>query len=110
MTRAEIADMVKDIADGVGLPWCFHHFAEPQEPPYLIYLVSRADFYADDSNFKKIARVAIEYYYDTKEPSVEETIEGLLPFAYNVSEEIFLDSEDMYEMIFEMEVPLEDGQ
>lgn len=105
MTRIEINEMVGRIADAVDLPWCYHHFEEPQEPPYLIYLISRNDFYADDKNYQKIARVAIEYYYDEADPEREELIESLLPEAYTASEPVYLESEQMYEIIYEMEVP-----
>ena len=107
MTLKEIADMVKTIAEAAQLPWVKHHFAEPQEPPYLIYMITRDDFYADDSNYQKIATVAIEYYFDEEDPETQQTIEENLPAAYTVSDPYYLESEKMYEIIYEMEVPYE---
>ncbi len=110
MTRTEIAQLVSDIAEATGLPAAYHHFLTPQEPPYLIYLISRPDYYADNENYQKIAHVAIEFYYDDPDPDLADQIEALIPTAYTVSEPEYLDSETMYVTIFEMEVPLNGEQ
>ena len=107
MTLTDIATMVGNVATAAGLPWVKNHFAQPQEPPYMIYLITRDDFYADDANYQKIATVAIEYYYDEEDPETQQAIEEALPAAYTVSDPIYLESEHMYEIIYEMEVPYE---
>ena len=73
---------------------------------YLIYLISRPDYYADNENYQKIAHVAIEFYYDDPDPDLADQIEALIPTAYTVSKPEYLESETMYVTIFEMEVPL----
>ena len=110
MTRTEIAEMVDGIATAAGLPAAYHHFLTPQVPPYLVYLIERPDYYADNVNYQKIARVAIEFYYDQPDPELMDQIEDMIPTAYTVGEEEYIQDEHMYVTIIEMEVPLNGEQ
>ena len=105
MTWKEINTLVKSIADALKIPSAYYVFKTPQEPPYLVYMIERNDFYADDSNYQKIARVIIELYTDNKEPGMEATIESMLPFPY-IYDSAYIESEKMYQTTYECEVTL----
>ena len=106
MTWKEINTLVESIATALEIPSAYYVFATPQEPPYLVWMLERNDFYADDSNYKKIARVSIELYTDNKEPGMEATIESLLPFSYTYGSS-YIDSEKMYQTTYDFETTFE---
>lgn len=108
MTWKEINKLVTDIADALKIPSAYYVFKTPQEPPYLVYMIERNDFYADDENYQKVARVIIELYTDNKEPGMESVVESMLPFPY-VYDSSYIDSEKMYQTTYESEVTL-DGE
>lgn len=108
MTWKEINKLVTDIADELKIPSAYYVFKTPQEPPYLVYMIERNDFFADDENYQKIARVIIELYTDNKEPGMEAIIERMLPFPY-IYDSSYIDSEKMYQTTYESEVTL-DGE
>lgn len=109
MTWKEINAFVESIADELKIPCAYYQFATPQEPPYLVYIIGRNDFNADNENYQKIARVSIELYTDNKEPEMEATIETLLPFSY-VYDSSYIESEKMYMTTYELEVTLENAK
>lgn len=108
MTWKEINKLVTDIADALKIPSAYYVFKTPQEPPYLVYMIERNDFFADDENYQKVARVIIELYTDNKEPGMESVVESMLPFPY-VYDSSYIDSEKMYQTTYESEVTL-DGE
>ena len=65
-----------------------------------------ANFYADGVVYAVIDAVSIELYTDEKDHKLEERIEEIFK-NYNVSwkkEETYIDSEQMYEVLYQMEV------
>lgn len=105
MTRDEITAFVANIATVLKIPFANYQFREPQEPPYLVYLLERDDFSADNSNYQKIVRLILELYTDNLEPEMEEGIESLLPSFY-IKDQSYIDSERMYQTTYEIEVIL----
>ena len=92
-----------------GLPFVYHHWAENSAPPlpFLVYYFpQRQDFYADNGNYQKIAILDVELYTDTKDFTAEQRVEDVLA-AHDISytkTETYIDSEQMYEVLYEMEI------
>lgn len=105
MTEQEVYQMVKSI----GLPVAYHHFEEGQspDPPFLVYLYPETNnFSADGIVYQNISELDIELYTDKKDLEAEEKVEAALKkhgFFYEKTE-TYLDTEKMYEVLYEMEV------
>lgn len=105
MTYAEIASMIESI----GLENAYYQYPEGEAPelPYILfYYPERDDFQADNKNYAKIPQLNIELYTKEKSFDLEETIESILDandFAYD-KEEQYIESEKMYEVLYTMEV------
>lgn len=105
MTENEIRHMVNEI----GYPVAYHHFEEGEEPtkPYIVYLYpSTNNFSADGGVYQKIAKLDIELYTQKKDLEAEKKVESVLikhGFFYERTE-AYLNTEKMYEVLFEMEV------
>ena len=105
MTEQEVFKMVKSI----GLPVAYHHFEEGQEPgkPYLVYLYPGSNnFAADGTVYQGINQLDVELYTEKKNPGTEKKVEAVLKehgFFYEKTES-YLDTERMYEVLYEMEV------
>ncbi len=102
MTHKQVADMLKT----VGIPTAYYQFADntAQEPPFICFFYpDNDDVYADDSNYQKIERLVIELYTDNKDFTLESAVESVLKengLTFTRAEQ-YLDSERMYEVIFE---------
>lgn len=75
--------------------------------PFIVYLVEGSDnFGADDIVYKPINRVNIELYSKNKDTTSEGLIENLLTSLciYWEKEELYLDDEKCYEIIYSIEV------
>lgn len=105
MTYQEVSNMVKSI----GLPTAYHHFEEGEspDPPFMVYLYPGSDnFAADGTVYQSINQLDIELYTDKKDLEAEEKVEFMLKnhgFYYEKTES-YLESERMYEVLYEMEV------
>lgn len=105
MTRKEIATMVA----GIGYPAAYYQFKEgtAEPPPFICYYYTgRDDFFADNSNFSKIANLTIELYTDFKDPEAEDAVEAKIEAAglTYVKTETVIDSEKLYMAAYDMEV------
>ena len=102
MTHKQVADMLKT----VGIPTAYYQFTDntAQEPPFICFFYpDNDDIYADDSNYQKIERLVIELYTDNKDFTLESAVESVLKengLTFTRAEQ-YLDSERMYEVIFE---------
>lgn len=107
MTYREVAEMV----DSIGVPSAYYQFEEGsgQQCPFITFFYgSRNDFKADDTNYVRIAGLTIELYTDEKDFVLEEKVEDVLEskdIPYQ-KEEVYIDSEKMFEVIYKMEVML----
>lgn len=105
MTEQEVYQMVKSI----GLPVAYHHFEEGQspDPPFLVYLYPETNnFSADGVVYQEVNELDIELYTDKKDLEAEKKVEAVLKkhgFFYEKTE-TYLDTEKMYEVLYEMEV------
>lgn len=110
MTTQEVASMVAS----VGIPTAYYQFPDNtgQEPPFIcFYYPGDNDFKADNINYAKINRLIIELYTNTKDFTLEAEVEQVLmdnELAFTRSE-TYIDSERMYEVIFETQVVITEG-
>ena len=93
----------------IGLPFAYDHFVEGEspKPPFICYLLPGSNnFAADGKVYFHINEVRIELYTDKKDLSVETKVTAVLDehgIFYNRSE-VWIASEKLYEVIFQMEV------
>lgn len=105
MTYEEINEMMQE----VGLPFAYHHFAEGESPnpPFLLFLSpGEHTFGADNLMYHSFKKLDIELYTDEKSPETEESVEEILRqhhIFYNKSE-VWIESEKLYEVLYETEV------
>nr|DAV77351.1 MAG TPA: tail completion protein [Caudoviricetes sp.] len=100
---------IESILRRMNIPFRYFLFSEKEvvEPPFLVwYLPESNNFFADGIVYEKITRLNLELYTDQKEFELEERLESLLEaegIAWNKTE-AFLDEEQLYEVLYEMEV------
>ena len=101
------------IIQKMNIPFAYDHFAEGEspEPPFICYLLPGSDnFAADGRVYYKMNEVRIEVYTDSKDLSVEKSVENVLDEAgifYNKSE-VWIQSEKLYEVLYSFEIPMTD--
>lgn len=105
MTAHEVFQMLKTI----GLPVAYHHFEEGQSPdlPFLVYLYPESNnFSADGIVYQAVNRLDIELYTEKKEPDIEGKVEAVLTEHgfYFEKTESYIETERMFEVLYEMEV------
>lgn len=105
MTYRQVAEMVSSI----GVPYAYYQFPNNTgiAPPFVcFYFDSSNDFAADNTNYQKIRRLNIELYTDSKDFTLEQTVEDTLSNSGLVyyREETYLDSERMYMVSYETEI------
>lgn len=105
MTLTEL----KKILDSSGIKFKYHHWEKPVPPlPYGVYLCSGADtFKADGQVYFKNENILIELYTRNKDIKVEEKLESTLDKAeiyYKKTDEAYIETERMYEVIYELEL------
>lgn len=105
MSYEEINELMLEI----GLPFAYHHFSEGEspKPPFLIFLSPGENtFSADNRMYHSFKKLNIELYTDEKSPETEVEIEAVLwrhHIFYNKTE-AWIESEELYEILYEMEV------
>lgn len=92
-----------------GLSNTYYSWPENQAPslPYLVwYLPSSDNFAADDKVFKRVDSLNVELYTKTKDFAKEAAVEAVLDANNMVWDKVetFLDDENMYEVLYEMEI------
>ena len=110
MTYTEIDTMIGE----VGLSYAYYQFPETgQQPPFICWMLDGIDdLYADNSNYQRIAVLAIELYTDEKDFEKEAAVEGVLAshgMSYGMAEQ-YIDSEHMHETVYTMEVVINGEQ
>jgi len=110
MTLKEIKNMI----DSIGLPSVYRAWPENRAPklPYICYQLPNSDnFNADDTVFQQIEVLSIELYSREKSPETEKKVEDVLNASGIPWEksEIYIKSEHMMEVLYEMEVIYNNG-
>ena len=104
------ADEIVAMIERMYLPYAYHHYAEGETPalPYLIYTYPQSIPYAaDDGVYVQGSSLQLELYSETRDLPIERRIEHMLDvndLVYRKSE-VYIESEQLYEVIYEMEVP-----
>ena len=104
-SREEIETMLEK----TGIPFRYFLFEEKEavEPPFMVwYLTESANFFADGKAYERIDHLNLELYTDQKDFELEEQLERILEeggIGWNKTE-TYLDDEQMYEVLYEMEV------
>lgn len=103
MTFAELVA----ILEPTGFPWTYHHWDTPPPPPYGVYLSVRDNpFFADNRTYTFCAGIRLEVYSLERDTSLDDKVRAALDAAeipYD-TDYTFLESEGLYESIFEIEV------
>jgi hypothetical protein len=103
-------DELNIILEATGFPVAYSHFTETDNeplprPPFICYVVVfSANFSADNKTYKSIENVQIELYTDRKDLEAEAILEILLnenEMPYGTTE-TFIDSEQLYQKIYEV--------
>ena len=111
MTHSQIATMISS----VGIPYAYYQFPDDtgQQPPFICFFYpNNNDFLADDTNYQKIEHLVIELYTDNKDFGLEASVEAVLNLnglVYSRDEE-YLDSERMFEVVYEMDVVITEDE
>ena len=105
MTYQEIMSILSEM----DIPFAYDHFAEGEspDPPFMVFLFPRSDnFRADNIVYQKINVLHIELYTDAKAPDIETQVEAVLDKyeLFYEKTEVWLASERLYEVLYEMEV------
>lgn len=103
MTQDELYNLLKS----TGLPVAYHHFKNPPNLPYIVYLFTYSNNYgADNKVYSKINNYQVELYSDKKDLESEKLIEELFDengIFYEKSE-TYIESEDLYQVLYEIQV------
>lgn len=106
---------IRNILDEIGLPYTYYFFPEddinnpvPNLPYFVYYFPNNEDFSGDNINYVKISAMNIELYTSKKDYQIENQVEAVLTkYGFYYSKiETYLESEHMYEVLYEMEVLL----
>lgn len=102
---------VKTMLESTGLPVCYYQWVNGTAPdlPYICYYFPNNNpETADNKIHHKIEALAVELYTESKDFATEQLVESVLDtyeLPYSRSEQ-YIEDENMYEVLFEMEVPI----
>ena len=102
-------EQVNEMIESMGLPCAYMAFQDETEkiPPYIVFFYpSNDDFYADDTNYQDIVTLRIELYTADKRFDIEENVQSVLKsnrMTYE-KDELYLSDEKMFEIVYQMEV------
>lgn len=100
---------IKTMLGQTGLNKTYYSWPIGEAPalPYLVwYLPSSDNFAADDKVYSHIEQLNVELYTKTKDFEIEAAVEAVLAANNMVweREESYLEDENMYEVLYTMEV------
>lgn len=104
LTQAEL----KTVLDGSSIPFAYRAWKNGHSLPFGVFYFQRDNpFAADGVVYTKTARYALELYTAEKDPDAEAVLEKALTAAgifYSKSDETYIDEEQMFCVIYEIEV------
>lgn len=90
-----------------GIPWAYHHWEDQRDPPYGVYLDGEVNpFFADGQDYFPSMGMMLEIYSLERDPELDRKVQDALKAAeipYRVHF-TWIESEELYETIFEIEV------
>ena len=91
----------------IGLPCAYYEWDVAPPLPYtLIVHTDNEDLMADNHNYQDVGNYRLELYTAIKHPPTEKKVEQWLKdhrMPYDKTE-VFLDSEDMFQIIYEFQI------
>lgn len=96
---------LKEFLEQTGLPVIYHHWKKPPDLPYLVYVYTDSDnFGADDRVYAPGDNYDVELYSNVKDPATEKIVEDLFDEhdIYYEKSEVWIESEKMFEVIYEI--------
>lgn len=103
MTIEEIGNILKK----TNIPVAYRCFPERESPglPFICYLDPYTNnFSADGCVYKKINHIQVELYTKNRSRNIEEKVENVLYDFYWEKETVYLEDEECFETIYELEV------
>ena len=102
-------DEVMQLMEELDISYAYDHFAEGEspDPPFICFLFPGCEnFGADNVVYASFRNLDIELYTDEKDPELEEQLEAvfLLHGIYWEKSEVWIESEKMYEVLYQMTV------
>jgi hypothetical protein len=99
----------KNMIDSMGMPAAYYQWPVNMAPPlpYVVFYYPSSDnFTADDEVYTKIESVNLELYTANKSFDAEASVESVLKANHIPWQktESYLDSEHMYEVLYELEI------
>lgn len=95
---------LKTILDELEIPVAYSHFNTATTPPVAVYRRdSSSNFGADGVVYKKINNYIVELYTAYKDTEMEQKLEAIFDkyeIFYNVDSEDYIDTEQMYQIIY----------
>lgn len=105
-------EQIEFMLNKMDVPYRYHHFTQKEMKeislPIIVWTVpGTSNFFVDGQTYHKIRRLDIELYADEKDWDFEERIESILTehgIAWEQTASEWLESERMWESLYEMEV------
>ena len=99
---------LKTLLETLEIPIAYDHFNTPTTPPFIAYRrYAQNNYSADGTVYKKIDNYYITLCTEYKDIELEQRLENLLQSAeifYNVENESYIDAEQMYEIIYRVNI------
>ena len=98
---------LSDILSCSGIPFAFHHWESPPDPPYGVYYdEGTANLFADNRVYVSIRDLTLELYLAQRDEAFESGFESLLdeaevPWEKSVT---YIESLRLYQISYETEV------
>lgn len=87
----------------LNIPLAYLAFKSVQNPPYIVYYESGANFHgSDEKNYIKDMTVVIELYCENKNTQIEKSIENLFSdVELSKSEDVWIEDEQLIMVTYE---------
>lgn len=104
MTYTDLIEIVKKL----NLPMSYDHFSSAPSIPFItINDLGDVPFKADNHNYYNTTDYAIDYYFESKDPELEQKIKDLLNehrINFEPMEDVYIESEDLYYKTYEVNI------
>ena len=102
-----IQELLANYTETYGVPTQYGTMDEMCDPPFIVYMGYAPDhFYADNIPYVKQKAYRIEYYFKTKDESLEETLESTLSsdgWIFDRSDDLYISQEKLYAIYYYIE-------
>ncbi len=89
----------------LGIPCAYHHFIQKVSPPYVVYIDDESEsISADAKNFGLRRYVRVYLCTEDSMPDLEARLEAVLDGCAFDKTKLWLDSEEMYQVSYDLEL------